>query len=286
MPDRHFMGMMHAMWSEGRYVCVGLDPDTTNPKFAEAVKAYSAFSPEQMLYLNCSIVEATHDVAAVYKPNAAFYERHGSAGMDALAKTVEFVHAVAPATPLILDVKRGDIGNTNDGYVEAYFDNLAFDAMTVHGYLGRESLKSFLARTKGVIIMGLTSNPGAMEFQGLVVEGGDPLYLHVAKKVATVWNENGNCWIVVGATYPKEAGEIRRAVGDELPFLVPGVGKQGGEAKDVVPAVIYSSGKGGMVINSSSGIMFASTGPDRVEASRRETLKLHGEIRTALGLAA
>jgi len=282
-----FSDMIGAMWEQGRYVCVGLDPDTTNSKFARAVQAFSELPPEQMFHLNCSVVEATCDVAGCFKPNAAFYERHGSAGLQALGQTVKYIRKVAPGTPIILDAKRGDIGRTNDGYVEAYLDLLGFDAITVHGYLGQESLGPFLARTdKGIIVMGLTSNPGAKEFQGLPLESGDPLYLHVAKQVATKWNTGGNCWIVVGATFPEEAGQIRQAVGDGLPFLVPGVGTQGGEADKVVPQVVYSAGAGGFVINSSSGIMFASGGPDRVEASRCEALKLHGEIRAALGLAA
>lgn len=287
MPDRHFTEMVQMMWDAGRYVCVGLDPDTTNKKYAEAVRAFSALVPDQLYQLNCSVVEATCDVAAVYKPNLAFYVRHGRDGMDALAKTVKYINCVVPETPVIGDPKVGDIGKTNDGYVDAYLDTIGFDAITVHGWFGREALQPFLARTeKGVIIMDLTSNPGAKEFQGLVLQNGDPLYIHVAKQVATEWNTDGNCWIVVGATHPEEAGQIRQAVGDGLPFLVPGVGTQGGEADKVVPQVVYTTGSGGFVVNSSSGIMFASVGPDRVEASRRETLKLHAEIQTALGLAA
>lgn len=222
-----------------------------------------------------------------YKPNAAFYETHGTDGIAALQRTIADIHEQAPSVPVILDAKRADIGNTNNGYVAMAFDYLQADAITVHPYFGVEALTPFLERKeKGIIVLCRTSNPGAGEFQDIMVKcplaehdfpPEWPLYQHVAFQVMKHWNINGNCTLVVGATYPKELGEVRRIVGDYMPILIPGIGTQGGDVEKVVLAGKDSRGKG-MIINSASGIIFASKGADYAEAARRETLKLHDFI--------
>jgi len=193
-----------------------------------------------------------------------------------LANTIKFIHQVAPEVPVILDAKRADIGNTNKGYVQAAFEELGVDAITVHPYLGKEALQPFLNRgDKGVFVLVRTSNPGAGEFQDLQVNG-EPLYQIVARQVATEWNKNNNCGVVVGATYPEELLLIRQVVGD-MPILIPGIGAQGGDVEKTVRAGKDSRGRG-MIINSSRGIIFASAESDFPLAARRETIKLKNMI--------
>jgi orotidine-5'-phosphate decarboxylase len=230
-----------------------------------------------ILRFNRAIVEATKDLACAYKPNVAFYEAHGKDGLVALRRTIAAVHYLAPEVPVILDAKRGDIGSTNVGYAEAAFEFLQADAITVHPYLGAEALQPFLARAeKGIIVLCRTSNPGAGEFQNLSVNGGEPLYRFVARRVASEWNKSGNCALVVGATYPDELREVRGIVGD-MPILIPGIGAQGGDVEKTVSAGKDSRGQG-MIINSSRGIIFASKGADFAEAARREVEKLRDLI--------
>lgn len=198
--------------------------------------------------------------------------------MTALYQTVRYIKNNYPHIPVILDAKRADIGSTNDGYVKATFDLMGADAITVHPYLGKEALKPFLDRKdKGTIVLVRTSNPGAGEFQDLTPgETGLPLYQVVAKNVASSWNENGNCCVVVGATYPKELAEVREIVGN-MPILIPGVGAQGGDVEAVVKSGQDSRGMG-MIINSSRGIIFASKNEDFAQAARKATVKLRDEV--------
>ena len=169
---------------------------------------------------------------------------------------MDYLHANYPDVFTICDAKRADIGNTNNGYVTAIFDWLGFDAMTIHPYLGSEALEPFLKRADKVsIILCRTSNPGAGEFQDIET-AGEPLWQAVAKKVSKEWNKNGNCMMVVGATYPAEMKKIREIAGD-MTFLVPGIGAQGGSVKDAVGAGLNSEKKG-MIINSSRGIIFSA----------------------------
>ncbi len=278
MSSRNFRQMLERKWTESKFVCVGLDSDYSEvAKFARQLSVLRT-----ILDFNNAIVDATADLACAYKPNIAFYEPHGEAGWLALRETVVNIRRVAPEIPVILDAKRGDIGNTNKGYVTMAFDFLQVDAITVHPYLGGEALQPFLARTdKGVIVLCRTSNPGAGEFQDLHVND-KPLYLVVARRVANNWNKNSNCGLVVGATYPEELLEVRQIVGD-MPILIPGIGFQ---QKDVPlekqVAQVVSAGKDsrgcGMIINSSRGIIFASKGADFAETARRETEKLHNFI--------
>jgi orotidine-5'-phosphate decarboxylase len=274
-PPSPFVAMLERCWQRDNFVCVGLDSDYHS--LPETVKTKASIE-EAVFAFNREIIDATHDLVCAYKPNAAFYEAQGEQGWRALISTVRYVKETYPSIPVILDAKRADIGSTNLGYVRAAFDLLGVDAITVHPYLGKEGLAPFLARReKGIIILARTSNPGAGEFQDLVVgDSREPLYLVVARHVATTWNTNGNCALVVGATYPAELRRVRSIVGD-MPILIPGIGAQGGEVEATVAAGKDSRGQG-MIINAARSIIFASKGDDFAEAARRATEQLRADI--------
>ena len=201
---------------------------------------------------NERVVEATLDIAAAFKPNTAFYEALGAAGWEALRQTVDHIHRVAPEIPVILDAKRADIGSTNEGYVRAIFDEVGADAVTVHPYLGEHALRPFLDRPGvGVFVLARTSNPGAGEFQDLLVDGL-PLYRQVARRVARAWSAQARLGLVVGATYTRELEEIRADVSPDVPILIPGVGAQGGDLHAAVRANLQA-GSRAFVINVSRG---------------------------------
>ncbi len=247
-------------------VCVGLDSDVA--KLPAGV---------DQLAFNKAMVDATHDLVAAYKPNTAFYEAAGAEGVQVLKDTCDYIRAKAPGVLIILDAKRADIGNTNSGYVQFAYDYLEADAITLHPYLGGEALEPFLAREdKGAIVLCRTSNDGAAEFQDQIV-GTKKVFEYVAETVARDWNKNKNCMLVVGATYPEEAQAIREAVGDDMWFLVPGVGAQGGDVAKLMAAAQNSRGTG-LLINSSRGVIFASNGPDFAEDARKATETLRSEI--------
>jgi len=295
------MDMLRAKWAVGKFVCVGLDSELG--KIPDIIKNASK---TPVATFNRAIVMATCDLVAAYKPNIAFYASRGEEGLRDLVKTVRMINDVAPDVPVVLDIKRADIGNTNRGYVEEAFEIIGADAATVNPYFGSEALLPFLERRdKGIIILCRTSNKGAAEFQNrmVVVEEGEvqyqgvkrqvldptptptgepavsavPFYQLVAHNVARKWNRHGNCALVVGATAPSELVNVRAIVGDGFPILIPGIGKQGGDLEAAVKAGMDSKGEG-MIINSSSGIIFASNGDDFVKAARGETAKLHNEI--------
>lgn len=241
-----------AVVANNSLLCVGLDPQS-KPLFSFCKK----------------IVDQTHDLVCAYKPNSAFYEAYGAEGIAELKKLCEYIQKKYPYIPLILDAKRADIGNTNNGYVSYAFDYLKVDAITVHPYLGREALKPFLDRKdKGIIVLCRTSNEGAGEYQDLLIKG-KKLYMYVAKEVSRSWNKNKNCLLVVGATYPKEMKQIRKVVGD-MTFLVPGIGAQGGDVEKSVIAGKNSKGRG-MIISASRSVLY-------VKNPRKEAMKLRDEI--------
>jgi orotidine-5'-phosphate decarboxylase len=251
----------------GSLLCVGLDPG-----FAKLPA-----SARDQFEFNKAIIDATHDLVSVYKPNPAFYEARGAEGVTALKRTCDYIKAEYPEVPIIVDAKRGDIGNTNAGYVEYVFDYLGADAVTVAPYMGSESLGKFLERgDKGIIVLCRTSNPGAAEFQDLMVDG-EKLYIHVARQVTKEWNKLGNCMLVVGATYPEELREVRGIVGPDMPLLIPGVGAQGGDLASIMEVGLGANGQG-LMISSSRGIIFASSGEDFAQAARAEATKLRDEI--------
>ena len=277
-----FRDRLEARWDRGLFVSVGLDPvwgrlpaDITAPAGSPATPAARAAG---MARFCCAIVTATADLACAFKPNAAFFEAEGAAGLDALQTVMRHIRATAPDVPVIYDAKRGDIGSTNAGYVDHAFDQLGADAVTVHPYLGRESLEPFLARRdKGTVVLVRTSNPGGDEFQNLLVDGA-PLYRAVARRVADHWNGDNNCAVVVGATYPRELAAVRAIVGD-MPILIPGVGAQGGDVRMTVEAGRDGRGRG-MVVNASRSIIYASRGGDFAEAARTETERLTRQIQS------
>ncbi len=234
-------------------ICVGLDSEV------EKIANNDQFS------FNKRIIKATNPYVCSYKLNTAFYEAIGYKGILALEKTCRFIKAQHPEIPIIIDAKRADIANTNIGYLKFVFDYLNADAVTVNPYLGEESLMPFLEKKdKGIIILCWTSNPGAKEFQDLKLKFKVknynkelPLYQYVAYQVATKWNKNNNCLLVVGATYPKELKKIRKIVGDKMWILVPGVGSQGGDIKQVLKAGLNSK-RQGLIINVSRSVIFSA----------------------------
>ncbi len=222
---------------------VGLDPDPK--RLPESVREHDM----PRWAFNRRIVDATHEHAAVFKPNAAFYEDPD--GWAALEETVAYAHG--KGVPVLLDAKRADIGNTTRQYATILE---RVDAITVNPYMGRDSLQPFLAdESAGVFVLCRTSNPGGADLQDLELASGEPLYERVAA-LADLWNGNGNVGLVVGATSPDELAEIRERV-PEIPFLVPGVGAQGGDAE---AAVEYGLADGVGLVNSSRGIIFAGEG--------------------------
>ncbi len=276
MVERNFRELLEAKWDEGKFLCVGLDSDVKKIP----VSARTSDTRETIVAFNRAIVDATHDIAGSFKLNSVFYEAYGDGRFTALYETIQYIHEVAPELPVILDAKRADIGNTNQGSVESIFGYLEADAVTVHPYLGREALLPFLARKeKGIFVLCRTSNPGAGEFQDLKVES-EPLYKVVAQHVVRDWNAGGNCGLVVGATYPEELAQVR-AIAPEMTILIPGIGVQGGDLEKTVVAGKDARGRG-FIIAVARAIIFASNGKDFAEAARNKAQELHSKITTAL----
>ncbi len=251
----------------GSLLCVGLDP--------ELAKMPERFRNESHpLFTFCrGVIDQTAAFACAFKPNTAFFEAHGARGWDELAMVFAHLREHHPEHLTICDAKRGDIGSTNRGYVQAIFGSnqgeLNADAVTLHPYLGREALAPFLDRTEKLsIVLCRTSNPGAGELQDLRADG-KPLWQHVAERVTAEWNTHGNCMLVVGATYPDEMRRVR-AVAPEMSFLVPGIGAQGGDIEATVLAGLRAGGKG-LVLSSSRAILYADD-PARVARETRDAI--------------
>jgi orotidine-5'-phosphate decarboxylase len=267
VPSPAFRARNHSL------LCVGLDPEPA--KFPAALRG----DPDAIFVFCRAIVDATADLVCCFKPQIAHFAAHAAEG--ALERLIAHIHDAHPGIAVILDAKRGDIGSTAQNYAVEAFDRYGADAVTVNPYLGRDSVQPFLDRAdKGVILLCRTSNPGARDLQDLLVRGSDgverTLYQHVAETVARDWNANGNCALVVGATYPQELADVRRRVGD-LPLLVPGVGAQGGDVAAVVTNGRTADG-GGLMISSSRAILYASNGEDFAEAARAAAMSLRDEI--------
>lgn len=241
-------------------LCIGLDTDIR--KVPEILK--NELNP--VATFNKAIIEATSDLACAYKPNVAYYEANGMKGLEAIASLLD----VIPSNIFtIADCKRGDIGATSDQYRTAWQENFHFDAVTLSPYMGKDSIDTFIQHPEqGAFFLGLTSNPGAKDFQYLELTNGKKLYEHVTDTVAE-WNKaKKNCGLVVGATKAEELRALRERA-PELPFLVPGVGAQGGSLEDSLKA----NGNGIALINVSRGITAASSGSDFAEAARAAALK-------------
>ena len=300
-PRATCLQQIRARWSQsGTLLCVGLDPefDMLPLSIQRAQTAVLALEGDRMgaqaegaiFTFNQAIVDATADLVCAFKPNAAFYEAHGPAGMRALIRTIAYIHGRYPGIPVILDAKRGDIGSTSQAYARAAFDVCEADAITLHPYLGEEALLPFLDHAeKGCFVLCRTSNSGSNEFQDLRVQRADkgkgaaePLYIHVAQQVARRWNRHGNCALVVGATYPDELRQVRATV-DSLPILVPGIGAQGGNLEATLRAGLDSHGLG-LIVSVSRSVLYASSGPDFAEAARQEAVRLWQEMNRIRGV--
>ncbi|MEA3135490.1 MAG: orotidine-5-phosphate decarboxylase [Gammaproteobacteria bacterium] len=258
--------LSRAQKNSGGLVCVGLDPDLAK------LPRDLASEPEPLFAFNRRIVDATADLAAAYKPQIAFYSALGKE--TELVASIRYIRERAPHTLVILDAKRADIGNTAEAYASEAFDRYAADAVTVNPYMGEDSVRPFLARPdRGAILLCRTSNPGARDFQDLLVDG-QPLYKRVAERAAADWNAHQNLMLVVGATYPAEMAELRRAH-PQLSFLVPGIGAQGGDLDSTLAAGLNATGAG-LLINSSRGIIYAGGGA--APAIRAAAADLHAGI--------
>src|ERR1700691_5374747 len=250
MPSRFKERLAQAQSRSGSLVCVGLDPDPA--------KLPSDLSAEaQPLYaFNRRIVDATSDLAAAYKPQIAFYSAVGAEAQ--LAASIRYIRERAPHALVILDAKRSDIGNTAEAYAREAFDRYGADAVTVNPYMGEDSVRPFLARPdRGAILLCRNSNPGAKDFQDLLIDGL-PLYRRGAGGAGGHWNQLRNLMLVVGATFPREMADLRQAHPD-VPFLVPGIGAQGGDLEATLAAGLDARGAG-LLINSSRGIIYAGGG--------------------------
>ena len=255
-------------------LCVGLDPEI------ERFPPHIAAAPSPIFQFNKAIVDATHDLVCAYKPQFAHYAAYEAE--DQLERTIDYVHRSYPGIPVILDGKRGDVGNTAERYAIEAFERYGADAVTVNPYLGGDSLEPFLRRAdKGVVILCRTSNPGARDLQDLEV-GARRLYHVVAELAATRWNGHGNCALVVGATYPHELAEVRRIVG-AMPLLLPGVGAQGADVAQAVANGQTADGTG-LMVSSSRGILYGSArtrDADFAAAARSAAEALRAEINSS-----
>jgi orotidine-5'-phosphate decarboxylase len=264
-----FIDSLAGSWERSNsLVCVGLDPEI------ERFPRHIAAQPSPIFQFNKAIVDATADLVCAYKPQFAHYAAYEAE--DQLERTIEYIHRSYPGIPVILDSKRGDVGNTAERYAIEAFERYGADAVTVNPYLGGDSLEPFLKHEdKGVIILCRTSNPGARDLQDLEVSGRK-LYQVVADLAAREWNTRGNCLLVVGATRPRELAEVREIVG-KMPFLVPGVGVQGGDVALAVKSGQTDDGTG-LIISSSRGILYAGSDADFSTAARAATQALREQI--------
>lgn len=265
--------LIHVIRRKRSLLCVGLDTELhlVPEQFQNESSPVRAF--------NQAVIEATHDIAVAYKLNLAFYEAQGEQGWLDLASTISLIRDKGDCL-IIADAKRGDIGNTARKYAEAFFDTLGCDAVTLAPYMGHDSVTPFLGRPgKWAIVLGVTSNEGAMDFQFLTVDGGQHrLFEKVMLRVAE-WGSVADTMFVVGATRPEVLAEARAAAPEHF-FLVPGVGAQGGDLNAVMECGMTADG--GLLINSSRGILYAGKGDDAIPAARRAAKDLQRTMETAL----
>ena len=261
------------------FLAVGLDVDLNK------IPQHLLELEDPIFEFNKAIIDATHDLAVAYKPNTAFYEAYGIKGWMSLQKTINYINSTYPDVFTIADAKRGDIGNTSSMYAKAFFEDLNFDSVTVAPYMGKDSVEPFLAfENKHTIMLALTSNEGAFDFQTLNVDGtrgeAKELYKQVLETSKT-WKNSKNLMYVVGATKAEYFTEIRKIVPDSF-LLVPGVGAQGGSLSEVCKYGMNDNV--GLLINSSRAIIYASNGTDFVEKARAEALKMQQEMAEIISL--
>ena len=269
---RNFLDQLEiACQSQRSLLCVGLDPDPERMPAGD------------MFQFNRAIIDATADLVCAYKPNTAFYEALGIEGLESLKRTVEHIREATEDVLIIGDCKRGDIGPSMKAYYKAMFDVWGFDAITASPYLGKDCVLPLPTyEGKGVFVLCRTSNPSGGDFQDIKAQlNGEerPIYQHVALKCSQ-WNQAGNVGLVVGATYPEELKAVRELCSD-MPFLIPGVGPQGG---DLVEAVRWGADSKGRlaIINSSRQVLYASRRGDFAQAARQEAMRLRDEINHVL----
>jgi orotidine-5'-phosphate decarboxylase len=265
-----FIDKLRARWRDAdTLLCVGLDPDPAKfpDRFVDDPDALFAFCRD--------IADATAEYACAFKPQIAYFAAHND-GEAQLQRLIAHLNGAHPDVPVILDAKRGDIGSTAQQYACEAFERFGADAVTLNPYMGRDSADPFLQyNDRGCVFLCHTSNPGARDFQELLVDGA-PLYQHIARTIAGEWNVDGNCALVVGATFPEELAVIRGIVGD-MPLLIPGVGAQGGDVEAVVRNGRTADGTG-LMINSSRGILYASRGEGYAEAASDAARELRDAI--------
>jgi orotidine-5'-phosphate decarboxylase len=250
------------------FLCVGLDTDLTK------IPKHLLKEEDPVFEFNKQIIDATKDYCVSFKPNMAFYESLGTSGWVSLEKTIHYINQTCPDIFTIADAKRGDIGNTSKMYAKAFLENLNFDSITVAPYMGEDSVSPFLEyKNKWVILLALTSNKGAFDFQT-----ANNLYLQVLE-TSTKWGNPDNMMYVVGATKAEMLSDIRKVVPDSF-LLVPGVGAQGGSLNDV--AKFGMNKQCGLLVNSSRGIIYASDGVDFAEKAKEEAMKLQKEMEILL----
>lgn len=256
------------------FLCVGLDVDL------DKIPKHLLTLEDPIFEFNKAIIDATHDLVVSYKPNTAFYEAYGLKGWASLQKTIEYINENYPDIFTIADAKRGDIGNTSSMYAKAFFEDLKFDSVTVAPYMGKDSVEPFLAfENKHTIMLALTSNEGAFDFQTLQTNQQE-LYKQVLETSKT-WKNSSNLMYVVGATKAEYFTEVRKIVPDSF-LLVPGVGAQGGSLSEVCKYGMNDSI--GLLINSSRGIIYASNGTDFAQKAREQALKIQQEMNAILDL--
>ena len=267
----NFINKLSAAWTANNsLLCVGLDPDLAK------LPAQLRDAPDGITTFCTRIIDATADLACAFKPQIAYFAALGAEKQ--LEDICRYVRENYPHIPLILDAKRGDIGATATQYAREAFERYGADAVTVNPYMGEDSLDPYLAwQDRGVIILCRTSNPGGSDLQFLNTDG-EPLYQRVARLVAEKWNKNGQCALVVGATFPEELAQVRAIVGD-MPLLVPGIGAQGGDIAATVGAGQTANGMG-MMISSSRAIIYATpqAGEDFADAARRVAIETRDAI--------
>ena len=254
------------------FLCIGLDVDM------DKIPEHLLQQEDPIFAFNKQIIDATHHLAVAFKPNTAFYEAYGLKGWRALEKTIQYINKKYPEIFTIADAKRGDIGNTSSMYAKAFFEDLAFDAVTVAPYMGKDSVEPFLAfEQKHTIMLALTSNQGAFDFQTKISEG-EQLYKQVLK-TSTTWHNSQNLMYVVGATKATYLAQVRAIVPDSF-LLVPGVGAQGGNLQDV--CTYGMNANIGLLVNSSRGIIYASSGSDFAEAATKAAHNLQQQMQVII----
>ena len=272
MKDFSLERLKQEIFSKKSFLCVGLDVDLNK------IPPFLLKESDPIFAFNKAIIDTTHPYTIAYKPNIAFYEAYGEKGWQSLRKTIDYLNEQHPHIFTIADAKRGDIGNTATMYAKAFFEDLQFDSVTVAPYMGQDSVEPFLSfEHKATILLALTSNKGAFDFQTLTTEGA-PLYQQVLTR-SQQWHNAHNLMYVVGATKAEYLADIRRIVPQSF-LLVPGVGAQGGDLKEVCKYGLNDSV--GLIINASRAVIYASQGEDFAQKAGEAAHSLQKEMAAIL----